>query len=362
MKTPELIYHKRVGVGHYPHASTISKEGDVVVPVSGPTPFTLISRNNGATFEKTDGIKYYMSNGFTQLADGSFIGFGGNNAVHRYFRDTRQEKLQFVLCIYRAKTFDDILDGRIDAEFCIVDIPDLTFGYGDSNNTHSGTVDHGCIELENGDIIITMYGQKTTDTTLCPYFDKECGYKFYLYSAWCLISHDGGHTFEYLSNLADVQTYPIADVNAEGYCEPDLLDLGGGHILSVIRTGGHEVYSPLYATHSYDNGKTWEALYEINSWGVLPKLFRLSDGRVVCVSGHIHTFLLFSEDEGKTWSEPFIVEPCDGKWGNSPSGYCTAFESAEGEITVIYDDPKEGIAEGAEPGYLRNVYIRKYKV
>ena len=71
---------------------------------------------------------------------------------------------------------------------------------------------------------------------------------------------------------------------------------------------------------------------------------------------------MFSEDEGRAWSEPFIVEPCDGKWGNSPSGYCTAFESAEGEITIIYDDPKEGIAEGAEPGYLRNVYIRKYKV
>jgi len=366
MANPRLIYHERVGVGHYPQAGTISRDGGVIVPVGGPSPFTLISRNRGASFQRMDGASIAedigFESGFTQLADGTFISLLAPNTGLKQLVNKNQKKIPFVLCVRYANCFEDIASGNIDTQFSIVDIPDLTFGYGDSGNCHTSVVDHGCIELENGDIIATMYGQRTTDTTLCPYFDKEWNYRFYLYSSWCIISHDKGKTWEYLSSLADVQTYPIADVNAEGYCEPDLLYLGNGHIVSVIRTGGHEVYSPLYCAHSYDSGKTWEAPYEINDWGVMPKLFRMANGTIVCVSGHIHTMLLFSEDEGKTWSKPFIVEPCDGKWELSPSGYCFAFESAENEITIIYDDPKEGIAEGAPEGHLRNVYIRKYQL
>lgn len=361
MKTPELIYHERINLGDYASAGTITREGDVLVTAGGHDPFMMISRDSGTTFEIKKGINYPTTYGFTQLRDGTFISFGSNNVGHRALMDKRQKVVPFVLKIMRAKTFDDILDGRIDVSFAVVDIPDLTFGWGDSNNCHSGTVAQGCVELENGDIVVTMYGQKTTDTTLCPYFVEQ-GYNFYLYSTWCIISRDSGKTFSYLSSIADVQTYPIPDVNAEGYCETDIFAFGGGHIVAVLRTGGHEVYSPLYASHSYDNGETWGVPYEINSWGVLPKLFRLSDGRLVLVSGHIHTFLMFSEDEGVTWSEPFIVEECDGKWGNSPSGYNTAFESAPGEITIIYDDPKEGIAEGKPYGYVRHVYMRKYRI
>ncbi len=361
MKTPKLIYHENLGLGHYASAGTVTREGDVLVTAGGPEPFSLISRDNGKTFEKREGIVYPTTYGFTQLSDGTFISFCSNNCVHPLLRNKSQKKIPFVLGIRRAKTFDDILDGNIDTSFSIVDIPDLTFGYGDSNNTHSGTVAQGCVELENSDIIITMYGQKTTDTTVCPYFTEQ-GYRFCLYSTWCLISHDGGNSFEYLSSIADVQTYPIPDINAEGYCETDIYSFGEGHIVAVLRTGGHEVYSPLYCSHSYDSGKTWGTPYEINGWGVLPKLFRLSDGRLVCLSGHIHTFIMFSEDEGVTWTEPFILEPCNGKWGNSPSGYNTAFESAPGEITVIYDDPKEGIEMGNEYGYLRHVYLRKYLI
>ena len=361
MKTPELIYHERIGLGNYASADTVSREGDVLVTAGGPEPFTMISRDRGATFEIKKGIDFPTTYGFTQLSDGSFISFGSNNAVHPHLRDKRQKDIPFVLKIMRAASFEDILDGRMDTTFAIVDIPELTFGYGDSNNCHSGTVAQGCVELENGDIIVTMYGQRRSDTTLCPYFVEQ-GYNFYLYSTWCIISRDGGKTFSYLSSIADVKTYPIPDINAEGYCETDIYYFGGGHIVAVLRTGGHEVYSPLYCSHSYDSGKTWGAPYEINGWGVLPKLLRVSDGRLVLLSGHIHTFIMFSEDEGVSWSEPFIIEPCDGKWVNSPSGYNTAFESAPGELTVIYDDPKEGIAEGAEYGYVRNVYLRKYKI
>ena len=44
------------------------------------------------------------------------------------------------------------------------------------------------------------------------------------------------------------------------------------------------------------------------------------------------------------------------------AGYNSAFESRPGEITIIYDDPKEGIDEGAPTGQLRRIYIRTYRV
>ena len=69
-----------------------------------------------------------------------------------------------------------------------------------------------------------------------------------------------------------------------------------------------------------------------------------------------------SRDEGKTWSEPHILEECDGKWDKSTSGYGCAFQAPDGTISVIFDDPKEGIAENAPPYHLRRVYLRKYEI
>ena len=155
MKTPELIYHQRINLGHYASAGTISREGDVLVTAGGHDPFMMISRDRGTTFEIKKGINYPTTYGFTQLRDGTFISFGSNNVGHRALMDKRQKVVPFVLKIMRAKTFDDILDGRIDVSFAVVDIPDLTFGWGDSNNCHSGTVAQGCVELENGDIVVT---------------------------------------------------------------------------------------------------------------------------------------------------------------------------------------------------------------
>ena len=87
-----------------------------------------------------------------------------------------------------------------------------------------------------------------------------------------------------------------------------------------------------------------------------------ADGTLVCATGHIHTMLLISGDGGKTWSEPLIVDPCDGKWDRSPSGYTSVFECEPGVLSLVWDDPKEGIAEGREPGKVRQVYQAKIKI
>lgn len=358
----EQLSHQCVGCGSYAYKDTRAKDGQIFLPIDTPTPYALYSGDKGQSWKTLSLKEGRQTDRFIQLQDGSFLALSFDNVVHHAIRNPGQEIIPFVAGVYRAKTMEDVIAGNITSTFTQIDIPRLCMGWGDSGNTHTSCISNGLIQLADGSILATMYGQTKDDTTLCPYFQEHGGYDFYLYRSWCILSTDGGNTFSFLSTIADVQTYPIPDINAEGYCEPDCIELEPGHIVCVIRTGGHEVYSPLYCTHSYDSGKTWEPPYQICPWGVLPKLFTMEDGTLVCVSGHIHTMLLFSPDKGHTWSQPHIIEPCDGKWDKSPSGYNSAFESSPGEITIIFDDPKEGIADGAPAGQLRRVYIRTYRV
>lgn len=361
--TPVLLNKKRICEGSYACTDTVSKDGKIyLAPNGNPHNIALYSENRGADFQVLRPTENAFRERFIELDDGSFLALGFNNVAFDAVFDKEQENIPFVMSVYTADSVEAVRDGKIKTRFVNVDIPGLSSGYGDSANRSAGSVSGGLIQLSNGDIFATMYGQFAEDKTLCPYFEENGNYKFYLYRTWCIISHDRGRTFEYVSTVADVQTYPIADINAEGYCEADVIEIEPGHIVSVLRTGGHEVYSPLYCSHSYDFGRTWEKPYEICDWGVLPRLITMHDGTLVCCSGHIHTMLLFSDDKGKTWSEPFIVEECDGKWDKSPSGYNSVFESRPGELTIVYDDPKEGISEGAEPGMLRNIYIARYRI
>ncbi len=350
-----IISKKCFGAGHYACNYSSSSDGRAIVPVRyWDGGFLLYSRDRGATFERRDLPVNMRGETFRELSDGTFMAIGEGNAYHRAIYDYGG-KIPYGLPVYRAETFDDVLAGRVTTKIVPVDIPRLAAGYGDSNNLHTGCAIN-FRELSCGDIIVMMYGQFKHDTIRCPYFKD---YEFYLYRTWAVVSHDRGETFEFLTTVADCETYPIPDINAEGYCEADCIEIEPGHIVCVLRTGGHEVYSPLYVSHSYDFGATWSAPEEICGWGVLPRLLLMSDGTLICATGHIHTMLLISGDGGKTWSEPLIVDPCDGKWDRSPSGYTSVFECEPGVISLVWDDPKKGIAEGREAGKVRQVYQAK---
>ncbi|MBS5725520.1 MAG: exo-alpha-sialidase, partial [Clostridiales bacterium] len=242
----ERLSHQSIGCGSYAYKDTHSRDGQIFLPIDTPNPYALYSKNNGKSWKTLSLETGRKTDRFIQLQDGSFYALSFDNVVHDAIRNYRQQHIPFVAGIYRANTMEDVVAGNISSSFTQIDIPGLCLGWGDSGNCHTSCISNGLIQLSNGNILATMYGQTKEDTTLCPYFQTHGGYDFYLYRSWCILSKDGGNTFSFLSTIADVQTHPIPDVNAEGYCEPDCIELEPGHIVCVIRTGGHEVYSPLY--------------------------------------------------------------------------------------------------------------------
>lgn len=352
----ELISSHKYGDGHYAWASAIDEKKRMRIQVGTlENDYYLYSEDLGNSWIRTEGENNPSLN-YKQLKDGSYISLAFNNLVVGHI-NIKQDKIPCIIKIVKAECMDDILSGNINVDFALIDIPDLSVGYGDSGGYHCSVVDHGLIQLEDGSLIATMYGQFKSDIVKVDYFDE---YDFYQYRSWCIKSNDNGKTWEFLSTIADVQTHPI-HTEAEGYCEPDLLHLGDGHILAVIRTMGHEVYSPMYACHSYDSGKTWDKPIEIHKDGVFPRVIQTENGCIVCTSGKVGIFLLASED-GYKWQDAFYISDNDGKWDKGPSGYHCLLEVAPNEILVVFDNTEDKISEFKSPEMRRKLFINRYKV
>ncbi len=355
----ELIDSKRLWRGFYPCGNTKADDGRIVVNAGDAIgSLNLYTADKGDTWEL---IRHNPIPGMTRLADGSYFAQDFQSVARFQFNPKVQKKIPYIMKKYRAESFDDILTGNIQAEFECVDIPDLAVGYGDDQNPDNwftGCAGSGAIQLENGDIMLPMYGQFKQDKSKLAYFEN---YDFCQYRTWVVISHDNGNTFEFLSTVADCQTYPW-NPEAEGFCEPELLNLGCGHILCALRTQGHEVYTPLYVSHSYDSGKTWEAPQEINPFGVLPRLLKMQNGAVICASGKWDTFFLISGDDGKTWGERVTVAENDGQWDRGPSGYVSIFETDPNELLIVYDHTEDRVSEFDPPNNRRVIYANRYRI
>lgn len=354
----ELLSSLRYGDGHYPCGDT--QDGKKINIGVGTLwgSYSLYSEDGGENWTRRENKKG-ESVRYLKLQDGTFLGFSFQNMATGNINPT-QEKIPCVAKIYRADSMEKILRGEYSVDFSLIDIPGLSIGYGDSgveDDYHCAVFDHGLIQLENGDLVATMYGQFRSDRNRVVYFEK---YPFYQYRSWCIISHDNGKTWEFLSVIADTHTFPI-DPTAEGYCEGDLLNLGNGHLLCALRTMGHEVYTPLYMTHSLDGGKTWQKPFAVHPDGVFPRLLQTANGAIVCTAGKKGIFLLASKD-GYSWQEPFYVTDNDGQWDKGPSGYNTLIETAPNEILLVYDETEDRVNEMPEGVMRRKVYINKYKI
>ena len=347
----ELIDAKEIVRGWWYPNALFFRDGTIICSMSagdGKSRLTTYSFDHGATWKQKEVVQREsgehldtLSNGcYTQLADGSIIGLMFHSVVQPIVASLHQSYQPFIAHVRRAKSAQDLVNGTYVDDFAKVSIPDLAPGFGDDGKSYTGSIDHAIVELANGDLLMTMYGSFHEDNIPIPYFHHGT----MQYRTWVCISKDRGSSWSYLATVASPEASPLPPV-AEGYCEPDMIALGGNDLLVVMRSGGHPThqgttdwYTPLYANFSHDGGATWTRPTAIYKFGVWPRLLRMQDGTIVCESGRPGVFLLFSDDNGKTWSEPFVISSLHGRWGHCPSGYDSIAEVEPGVLTIIYDD------------------------
>ena len=340
----KLLGEKTVLPGVWYPIAFFARGGGILLSADGKK---LCSRDGGETWSPATAdigpaIEY---------PDGSVLSVMGATKLRE--TPTGDEPLAYQFRVRRAASFQAVLDDKAQDEIVDVSIPGLDEVYGDDNQRHVAIVDHGLVRMPNGDLIVSMYGVFKEDQTPVPYFVKE----FRQYRSWVCISKDDGHSWSFLSTIASVNQYPLPAL-AEGYCEPDLAVVGESRLLCVMRTGGNpgdqpKRYTPLVACASDDGGLTWSAPREVYRVGVLPRLLRMSNGVVVCLSGRPGFFLLTSGDGGATWSVPEFIEERDGPWGKASSGYGSIGEVEPGVLGAIYD-----VYENDQ----RVVKMRRYRV
>ena len=126
----------------------------------------------------------------------------------------------------------------------------------------------------------------------------------------------------------------------EGYCEGGLLRLPNGDILCAMRTGGRPgvTPTPLCLSRSTDEGKTWSRPAPIADRGVWPNLAVLPNGIVGCTSGRPDNRVVFSADNGQTWTPPLRYS--EGIWGRT-SSYDSIMPVGRDTFLVVYDRDEE---------------------
>jgi hypothetical protein len=312
------------------------------------------TNKEGTVLHRGEGLSLGL---WHQLSDGSIIGVDGN--ITNDLSRPEQEYKPWISAVRRAKSPQALLSGHYVDDFTKIAIPNLASIQGDSPNPTTG---NACkvVEMDDGDLLMPMEGRFYNDTVRVPYHEWEA----YQFRSWVCRSTDRGYTWNYLATIASANEHPLPAMS-EGYCEPSVISLGGRKLLAVLRTGGNptgngslERYTSLVTSLSPDRGVTWTAPKPIYKYGVFPRLLKMSTGTIVCSSGRPGVFLLFSKDQGVSWSEPHIVTDYHVKWGECSSGYTSIGETEPGVLCLFYDDVYRN-----EKGQLSNlVKMRKYQV
>ncbi len=148
------------------------------------------------------------------------------------------------------------------------------------------------------------------------------------YVACSLTSDDDGKTWT-RSNLVDLGGHG----DHSGAMEPTVAELSDGRLLMLIRTHWGRFWEAL----SDDGGLSWRTVQpsQIESTSAPGFLLKLQSGRLALVSndkaGRANLLLVFSEDDGKTWTKPVVL--ASQKDGQLSYPYC--LERRPGELWVI---------------------------
>ena len=130
-----------------------------------------------------------------------------------------------------------------------------------------------------------------------------------------------------------------------GFYEPPVFDLGGGRLLTMMRTVDTDGY--LFQASSSNDGWIWTGLRRSPIWGYPCHLLKLDSGRVLCAYGYrrepFGVRAVTSGDDGETWDmDGELVIRDDGL--HYDLGYPASVQLGDGRIlTVYYFHDAEGV-------------------
>lgn len=293
-----------------------------------------------------------------QLADGEILAIyrtaapmkrniPGNEAFFRNNPALVNSKALFYLGQRRST------DGWVQAsrELAPLDTPNAVPIQNDGGGQESGyLMHHGLIELPNGELLATLYGNDKEDQVPENLAD---GYppSFGMYKVRLIVvrSTDRGRTWGDARTVASrmmtgrdeggsastAGNIPVPAVTQEGFSEADLVAAPNGDLLCLMRSGGRlgtptaPIYStPLYQSRSTDGGKTWIAPVQIAPFGVNPNVVALENGVLAATYARPGGWVMFSTDNGLTWSGHRQLTPSDA--------YTNLLASGRNEFTVYY--------------------------
>ena len=171
------------------------------------------------------------------------------------------------------------------------------------------------LQLANGDLLAPMYGLFKGDTKSRVVLS---------------VSSDRGHKWRYYATVASGATDPNPELPGQynGPCEPSIALLPNGQMICVMRMQGshHPPFKPLYASWSKDLGKTWTKPKPTQPHlkNVWPTLAVLDNGVVACIYGRPGVHVVFSIDNGHTWTNRVTFTNLPG-WPTLPPQTMTGF-------------------------------------
>lgn len=186
------------------------------------------------------------------------------------------------------------------------------------------------VEMPGGAVLATLYGTRE-------------GHK--KYTSVIVRTEDGGRNWHFLSVIAHSE-----EIGGEGFCEPALVRLENGGLLSALRVGG-----PLYTTRSADGGATWSPPQVVADHGVDPDLLLMNNGVLVLSFGRPNVDLLFSVDgTGETWDTGLSLYRGPG------CSYTSLIEAENGDLMVFF--AQSGFCEMPGAGPLNMIRLARLSV
>jgi hypothetical protein len=123
------------------------------------------------------------------------------------------------------------------------------------------------------------------------------------FEVWCMASTDNGRNWRRRGLIA---TDPDGAV---GPTESSIARTTRGGLVCVCRTTDHRQL-PMWVVYSEDNGRTWSEPVTLDDHGVLPTLELLGNGVMVLSYGRPGVQVSFSPDGGgRAWTEPIDILP-----------------------------------------------------